>query len=525
MAKRKTRQPDPLQRVRCAIYTRKSHEEGLDQEFNSLDQQRESAENYIASQKSDGWAAIPEQYDDAAISAATLDRPALQRLLADIEQHRVDVVVVYKIDRLSRSLRDFGRLMDVFDQHGVSFVSVTQRFDTSSSMGKLTLNVLMSFAEFEREVIGERIRDKIAAHKRRGKHTGGMPILGYDTDREATRLVVNEKEAKLVRKILRRFCELGSTTELAAKLNRQGHRTKEWITTKGKTHGGQPFSKAHIYRTLANVKYLGKVEHKGEVYDDEHDAIVTQKLWDEAHEILAENHKARANRTRSETPALLKGIVRCGHCGCGMGPTYTKKKEKLYRYYLCTHASKNGYSSCPVKTVAAGEIEEAVVDQLRAVFRTPEIITRTFREAKSREAEELERLREEKAELEKKLAGLRKTAARLLDATGNGNGTIAEELRCTSGDIEDVRVKLDSTGAQIRALEDHDVTERDVIDALERLDPIWEELFPLEQHRIVSLLVERVEVHEDGLEVRLRGDGLRSIVAELRRDESEARAG
>jgi len=525
MAKRKARQPEPLKHIRCAIYCRKSHEEGLDQEFNSLDQQREAAEAYIESQKHDGWVDLDERYDDPAFSAATLDRPALKRLLADIEMHRVDIVVVYKIDRLSRSLRDFGRLMDVFDRHDVSFVSVTQRFDTSSSMGKLTLNVLMSFAEFEREVIGERIRDKIAAHKRRGKHTGGMPILGYDTDRERKRLVVNAKEAKLVRKIFRRFCELGSTTDLAAELNRQGHTTKSWTTLKGNTHGGRPWNKSHIYRLLNNPKYIGKVEHKGTIYDGEHGAIVTQKLWDEAHEILAENHKARANRTRSETPALLKGLIRCGHCGCAMGPTFTKRRGKRYRYYLCVHASKSGYSSCPVKSIAAAEIEEAVVDQLRAVFRTPEIITRTFGEAKSRAAEELERRREEKAELEAKLAGLRETAARLLDATGNDSGTLAAELRCTSGDIEAVRARLDSTDAEISVLEEHAVTERDVVDALERLDPIWEELFPLEQHRIVSLLVERVEVQDDGLEVRLRGDGLRSVVAALRRDESEARAG
>lgn len=467
----------PVSRVRCAIYTRKSHAEGLDQEFNSLDQQREACESYVASQKSDGWALIPESYDDPAFSAATMERPALKRLLADIEAGRVDVVVVYKIDRLSRSLRDFGRLMDVFDQHGVSFVSVTQRFDTSSSMGKLTLNVLMSFAEFEREVIGERIRDKVAAAKRRGKHTGGMPILGYDTDRERKRLVVNAEEAKLVRRIFTRFCEIGSTTELAAELNRQGHTTKEWVTQKGRVTGGNEWNKGHLYKLLNNVKYLGKVSHKGEVYEGEHDAIVSRELWDEAHRLLEENHRARGNGTRSETPALLKGIIRCGHCDCSMGPTFTRKAGRTYRYYLCVKASKQGYKTCPVKSVAAGEIEEAVVDQLRAVFRTPELIAATFREARAKEAEELERLR-------------------------------------ADGDDPDAQ-------RQVRDLETHPVTEQEVRDALERLDPIWDELFPAEQQRVVQLLAERVTVHEDELEVRLRGDGLRSLVAELD-DQKEA---
>jgi site-specific DNA recombinase len=486
-------------RVRCAVYTRKSHQEGLDQEFNSLDQQREAAEAYIESQKSDGWIALPERYDDAAISGATMDRPALRRLLDDIERGLVDVVVIYKIDRLSRSLRDFGHLMDAFDRHGVSFVSVTQRFDTSTSMGKLMLNVLMSFAEFEREVIGERIRDKISAHKRRGKHTGGTPVLGYDTDREAKKLVVNPKEARLVRKIFRRFCALGSTTELARELNRQGHRTKEWGTLKGKVRGGRRWNKSHIYRLLNNKKYIGEVEHKGEVYPGEHEAIVTRKLWDEAHRILSENHRVRANGSRAETPALLRGIIRCGHCDCSMGPTFTRKRSKTYRYYLCVHASKNGYGDCPVRTVAAGDIEAAVVEQLRAVFRTPELVVRTFREVKMLEGEEIDRLRDAKVDIENRLRAIND------DADGGVVGESAVELQG----------RLATIVHDLRALESVAITERDVIDALERLDPVWDELFPAEQARIVQLLIERVEVHPDSLHVRFYADGLRSLVAEI----------
>ena len=296
------------------------------------------------------------------------------------------------------------------------------------------------------------------------------------------RLVVNKSEARLVRRIFKRFCELSSTTQLADELNREGHRTKSWTTVKGKLYGGKPWNKAHVYRVLNNVKYVGLVEHKGKTYSGEHEAIVTKKLWDDVHRILAANHRARANRTRARTPALLKGLIKCTHCSGAMSPSFSSKNGKRYRYYTCLGASKNGYGTCPVRTVAAGEIENAVVGQLRAIFCTPELLSRTYREARSQESEEIERLRKEKAKLER------------------------------TGDPEQ---RLEEIARDLHALEAHAVTERDVMDALEQLDPIWQELFPGEQARIVQLLVQRVDVHTDGLEVRLRADGLRSLVAEL----------
>ncbi len=358
-------------RVRCAIYTRKSSEEGLEQEFNSLDAQREAGEAFIASQRHEGWAILPARYDDGGYSGGTIARPAMKRLLADLEAGKVDCVVVYKVDRLSRSLLDFTRIIEIFDRHEVSFVSVTQQFNTTTSMGRLTLNILLSFAQFEREIIGERIRDKVAAAKKKGKHTGGMPVLGYDIDRKRCRLVVNKKEADLVLHVFKRFLQLGSATRLAKELNEQGHTTKSWTTKKGKRRPGRPWNKAHIYRLLNNRKYIGLVEHKGQAYPGEHEAIVPQALWDKVHLVLAEHHRSRENRSRAKTPALLKGLVRCGHCGGSMGITFTRQHGKLYRYYLCVAASKNGYDSCPVKTVAADQIEKAVLDQLQAVFRSP----------------------------------------------------------------------------------------------------------------------------------------------------------
>src|SRR5690606_3430657 len=267
----------PIRKLRCAVYTRKSTEEGLEMEFNSLDAQREACEAYIASQKPEGWVLYPESYDDGGFSGGTLDRPALKRLLADIEDGRIDVVVVYKIDRLSRSLMDFAKLVEVFDRGGVTFVSVTQSFNTTTSMGRLTLNILLSFAQFEREVIGERIRDKIAASRKRGMWMGGFVPLGYEVrDRK---LVINDAEAATVRMIFERFVEVGSATALARALAAEGVRTRR----------GRLVDKGFLYKLLNNRVYIGDAVHKGTAYPGEHEAIITRALWDKVHGILRES--------------------------------------------------------------------------------------------------------------------------------------------------------------------------------------------------------------------------------------------
>ena len=292
-----------------------------------------------------------------------------------------DCIVVYKVDRLSRSLMDFSKLVELFDRQKVSFVSVTQHFNTTDSMGRLTLNILLSFAQFEREIIGERIRDKIAAAKKKGKRCGGLPLLGYNIVNG--KLEVNPAEAKLVRHVFDSFLRIGSTTILARQLNEQGHTTKTWTTHQGKERKGGPWSKAHLYRLFRNRTYLGEVTHKGNVYPGEHQAIIPRELWDKTQSILAKNHHARTAKTKAETPALLKGLIRCGHCQTSMGITFTRKAGKMYRYYLCRNASKSGYGSCPVTSVAAGEIERVVVARLRTVLRDPEIIARISRVAES----------------------------------------------------------------------------------------------------------------------------------------------
>jgi DNA invertase Pin-like site-specific DNA recombinase len=356
----------PIRKLRCAVYTRVSTDERLDMEFNSLDAQREAAISYIESQKHEGWLLVADRYDDGGFSGGTMERPGLQRLLRDIECCRIDVIVVYKVDRLSRSLGDFARIVEMFERHAVSFVSVTQQFNTTSSTGRLTLNILLSFAQFEREVIGERIRDKFAASRRKGMWMGGIPPLGYDVvDRK---LVVNEREAKLVRLIFSRFLQLGSATELARELRQAGHTTKSWTTQDGKHRPGKPIDKGALYKILNNRVYFGEAVHKAMSYPGEHDAIIDQGTWDKVRAILAENARRRANGTRAQMPALLRGLI-FAPGGHAMTPTHSRKAGKLYRYYVATDAIRQGYSECAVRSVPAAEVEEAVVAQVRCCAR------------------------------------------------------------------------------------------------------------------------------------------------------------
>ena len=353
--------PKPIRRLRCAIYTRKSSEEGLEQEFNSLHAQRESCEAFIASQRSEGWALVRDQYDDGGISGGTLERPGLKQLLADIEDGLIDVVVVYKIDRLSRSLMDFSKLVEVFDRNGVTFVSVTQSFNTTTSMGRLTLNILLSFAQFEREVTAERIRDKVKASRMKGMWMGGYVPLGYDVrDRK---LVVNGEEAAKVCMVFERFVEVGSATVLAKELRHDGFRNKQ----------GTLIDKGYLYRLLKNRVYRGEAMHKGKAYPGEHEAIIDQRLWDQVHDILGESPRKRANNSRTQTPALLKGLIFTA-TGAAMTPSSTKKGTRRYRYYVSMDLLKNRETpddGIP-RRLPADTVESAVVAEIRRVLRTPE---------------------------------------------------------------------------------------------------------------------------------------------------------
>jgi len=356
--------------IRCAIYTRKSTSEGLDQAFNSLDAQREAAESFIASQKHSGWVALKDRYDDGGYSGGHAERPAVQRLLADVEAGRIDCVVVYKVDRLSRSLMDFARMMALFEDKGVHFVSVTQHFNTAESMGRLTLNILLSFAQFEREIIAERTRDKIAAAKKRGQWSGGRPILGYDLDRPNKRLVVNEQEAKRVRSIFELYVRKESLLSTLAEVNRLGWLTKAWVDAKEQSQGGRPFDKSTLHHLLTNVAYKGRVKHRKEDYQGLHEPIIEDGLFARVQTLLQRNRVQRGACLRNRHGALLKGLLRCAACDASMVHIVSCKGNRRYRYYACCKAMKRGYAFCPTSTVPAEIIESAVVEQVRGQMQT-----------------------------------------------------------------------------------------------------------------------------------------------------------
>jgi DNA invertase Pin-like site-specific DNA recombinase len=425
--------PASVKKLRCAVYTRKSTDEGLDKEFNTLDAQREACEAYVASQRAEGWVLVCDRYDDGGFSGGTLERPALKRLLADIEVGLVDVIVVYKIDRLSRSLMDFAKLVETFEAHRVTFVSVTQSFNTTTSMGRLTLNILLSFAQFEREVIGERIRDKFAASKARGMWMGGKVPLGYDVANR--KLVVNEPEAARVHRVFELFVETASGVETVRRLQ------SECVTAKS----GRLLDKGDVYKILNLRTYIGEVTHKENVYRGEHEAVVPRDLWDRAHAILQVSPRSRAALNRQHAPALLKGLI-YGVDGRALSPTHAVKNGRLYRYYIAQRVLKGDAADGIVRRVSAAEIEAAVMDQVRALLRQPEVVAGTWLAARH-------------------------------DAP--------------------------------------DLTEREVHDALGRLDPLWSELFPAEQARIVRALVDRVVVGPAGADIQLRVEGLAGLVRDL----------
>jgi site-specific DNA recombinase len=365
MTKDATNPPAPTSVVRCAVYTRKSSEEGLDQDFNSLDAQRESAEAFIASQRSEGWVCLPDRYDDGGFTGGNMDRPALARLLVDIAAGKIQAVVVYKVDR---PLLDFAKMMETFDQYHVSFVSVTQQFNTATSMGRLVLNVLLSFAQFEREIISERTRDKIAATRRKGKWAGGHPLLGYDVDPRGSFLTVNEAEAARVRQIFALYLKHQGLLPVVEELERRGWVTKRWVTRKGRPRGGRPFTKTSLYRLLSNVTYAGKIKYKNEVHPGEQTGIVDLAVWQEVQALLQRHgHKGRVP-VRSRVGAPLQGLLRCVPCGCAMTPSFAaKNKTRRYRYYVCCAAQKRGWRTCPSKSIPAVEIERFVLGQIHNI--------------------------------------------------------------------------------------------------------------------------------------------------------------
>jgi len=504
--------------VRCAVYTRKSTEEGLQQEFNTLDAQRESGEAYIAAQKHEGWVCLPDRYDDGGFTGGNMERPAVQRLMKDIEAGKVDCVVVYKVDRLSRSLLDFARIMEAFDKNKIAFVSVTQQFNTSTSMGRLMLNVLLSFAQFEREIISERTRDKIAAARRKGKFAGGRPVLGYNLLSNPTgpKLLVNDDEAAQVRAIFELYLKYEALIPTVMELDRRGWTTKVWQTKAGGRVGGRPFDKNMLYHLLTNVVYLGKVRYRDEVHPGEHAAIVDEQIWQRVQAMLQRNRRTGGALVRNKHGALLKGLLRCAPCKCSMGHAYTAQGTKRYRYYVCLKAQKRGWHNCPTKSVPAGEIERFVVEQIKSIGKDPTVLAETLRQARGQGQRSLAELEGEERGLGRELARHNAELRKLASAVKNGEKT--GELANLQDRIRAAEQRATEVREQVVALSREMVDEREVEAALSVFDPMWDTLSPREQARIIHLLVERVDY--DGkhgtVSVTFRPNGIKTLAQQLK---------
>ncbi|HVK15019.1 MAG TPA: recombinase family protein [Gemmataceae bacterium] len=504
--------------TRCAIYTRKSSEEGLDQAFNSLDAQREAAEAYVASQRHDGWHAVATRYDDGGFSGGNTDRPALARLLADIEAGLIDCVVVYKVDRLSRSLLDFTRLMAAFDAKKVSFVSVTQQFNTGTSMGRLVLNVLLSFAQFEREIIAERTRDKLSAMRRKGMWAGGLPPLGYDIDPATKRLTINADEAARVRGIFALYREYGALLPVVETLRDRGWANKRTATRKGDLRGGKAFDRGSLYRLLTNVMYAGRVAHKGQTHAGEHEAIIPPAEFAEAQAHLGRNGKTGGAVVRNRYGSFLKGLLRCAACDAAMTPTHTQKKDgRRYRYYVCSAAQKNGHKTCPAGTVPAAAIEGFVVERLKGIGADPALVRETAAAARHQAEARLQELDGDRRVAERDLRAARAEVKGLsgkivADTTGLVLQRLAEVQAATVG----LEKRLAEIGAEVARAEQHLPAEDAVAMALGHFTAVWESLTPAEQARVVTLLVEGVEYDgaAETIEIAFHPAGLTALANE-----------
>jgi site-specific DNA recombinase len=503
--------------VRCAIYTRKSVEKGLDQEFNSLDLQRESCEAYIASQKHAGWTALPDSYDDGGYSGGNMDRPAMARLMADIEAGKIDSVVTYKVDRMSRSLLDFAQMMEVFERKSVSFVSVTQHFNTATSLGRLILHILLSFAQFERETIIERVRDKMSAARKKGKWVGGAPILGYDVAPEGRRLIVNEVEAERVREIFRIYLEKKSLLETIRELERRGWKTKHRISRRSqRPFGGRPFDKPTLYQLLTNATYAGIVEYDGGSYAGEHPAIVPKVEFEDVQETLKRNGRGGRSEGKIKHHTLLRGLLFCKSCQAPMIHHFTSKKGRRFCYYHCSRAAKKGWNTCPSKLLPMEPMDRFIVEQLRAVSRDKGLAAEVTRQVRSQNEEQALELQKEwkalAAELKSTTARVGELAAQI-DPTEAGNREPGTPLTDLEGRLRQIERRRSEIREALAQIERNDFSPKELTVAFEAFDPGWEALTPAERSRVLHLLLESVsfDVERNVVSLSYRSSGIKAL--------------
>jgi site-specific DNA recombinase len=490
--------PQERETRRCAIYTRKSTAQGLEQEFNSLDAQREACERYIANQVHLGWKPLPQRYDDGGFTGANLERPGFRRLMKDIAAGKIDIVVVYKVDRLSRSLLDFARVMDRFNQAGVAFVSVTQNFSTADAMGRLTLNMLMSFAEFEREMISERTRDKIAAARRRGKWTGGPVPIGYDVVDK--RLVVNELEAVVARELFELYEQHRSALTVSKLLNQRGRTTKRHRAGSGNLRQGREWTKDAVLRVLRNPVYAGLIPCGNELHEGEHQALIERDRYLRIRALL--DTRSRSNESPGRNPAyVLRGLLRCGRCGKAMTPASTRAGNgQEYRYYRCITRDKKGSKACATRPLPAEEIEAFVAERIREATADGEFANDVAEQLKTRIAQQRQELATEKRALPGMIETLRAEARQLAEHVGTASEgasrLLHEQLQEVSAALERRQARLQQVEQALAFLDHTEVETTWVISALTHFDAVWDTMTLENRGRLVRAVVQHVEVDE-----------------------------
>ena len=482
------------QTVRCAIYTRKSTEENLKLDFNSLDAQRDSGENYIKSQVDNGWVLIDEHYDDAGFTGKNTERPAFQRLMNDVREGKIDVIVIYKLDRFSRSIRDFVNTLAELEEHNVSIICVTQPINTTGSMGRLLLNILMCFAQFEREMTSERTRDKIVAARRKGKWTGGPPVLGYNRVRDETgsRLVVNQHEAVIVNDIFQRYLSESSLLRVVQWLDSNGVRNKQYTTTKGTVRGGKDFDKSTIQKILRNPLYLGKITFNDQMYEGQHDAIVDEDTFGQVQGMLRRNRTCRGqHQRRNKHNALLKGLVLCKHCECLMSHHFTRRNKKQYRYYVCRRAQMKGWKTCPAPSLPAIDLEEFVLNKLRELCGDADLLLEIVAVSRGLIESQTDEINAKIRPLKQQVKRLNLRLCEL--APQEGQDGVIEEMADLTEQMRHAENELTELNGQLATARKRLMDEDELLGAGESFDPMWQNLKADEKQRLIHLLIQQIE--------------------------------
>lgn len=493
----------------CAVYTRKSTDENLGGDFTSLDSQREYCEAFIKSREGEGWRAFPVEYNDPGYSGGNMDRPGLKRLLADARQGRFQAVVTYKYDRLSRNTKDFLHVLDIFDRHGITYVSVTQPIDTGSSVGRLMRSILMDFAQFERELIGERTRDKRAAMAKKGKWPGGHPVLGFDFERESKKLMTNPEEAKQARFLFETYLSTKSLSQTARVANKQGVRMKVWTSLEGQRKGGRRFNKANLDYLLRNPVYIGKIRHYDNEYDGQHEGIIPEDMYRRVQRQLKANGEKNKSPNQDKHNFLLRGLTRCASCGQAMSPNFAYSKGRKYFYYKCMSVTKLDKSACPTKSVPARELEKIVLDRLAFLGKSRELMDRIVARASEQTSAELPAKNQEKVRLVAEIGRLESEVGNIASILAE-QGKESPQYRVLVDKLGQVQARREQLESQVQTI-DRDIAELESrrIDAevicrnLANFARVFAKLAPERQRELTALLVQEVVYSQETSKIKL----------------------